>query len=95
MEKVKSRFYNYFLNSIWGKAIIEKLSRRAGQPHLNSEQVSNIECISPKYYLLEKFNLVIDRIEKLRKLSIETNNVNNDLFQTLLQKAFNNELVTE
>ena len=95
MEKVKSRFYNYFLNSIWGKAIIEKLSRRAGQPHLNSEQVSNIECISPKYYLLEKFNFVIDRIEKLRKLSIETNNVNNDLFQTLIQKAFNNELVTE
>jgi len=95
MEKVKSRFYNYFLNSIWGKAIIEKLSRRAGQPHLNSEQVSNIECIAPEYSQLEKFKLEIDSIENLRKISIETNNVSNNLFQTLIQKAFKGELVAE
>lgn len=93
MEKVKSRFYNYFLNSIWGKAIIEKLSRRAGQPHLNSEQVSNIECIAPENSQLEKFKLKIDGLETLRKLSIETNNVSNNLFQTLIQKAFKGELV--
>ena len=73
-----------------------------------SYQLKNLKAIRPESYApemgklfpkamfaLEKFNLVIDRIEKLRKLSIETNNVNNDLFQTLLQKAFNNELVTE
>lgn len=93
MEKVKSRFYNFFLNSVWGKAIIEKLSRRAGQPHLNSEQVSNIECIAPVYSQLEKFKLEIDAIEALRKLSIETHNVSDNLFQTLLQKAFNGGLV--
>ena len=93
MDKVKSRFYNYFLNSIWGKAIIEKLSRRAGQPHLNSEQVSNIECIAPDYFQLEKFKLEIDSLENLRKLSIETNNVSINLFQSLIQKAFTGELV--
>jgi type I restriction enzyme, S subunit len=93
MEKVKSRFYNFFLNSIWGKAIIEKLSRRAGQPHLNSEQVSNIECIAPDYSVLEKFKAEIDIIERVRKLSIETSNVNTDLFNSLIHKAFNGELV--
>lgn len=95
MEKVKSRFYNFFLNSIWGKAIINKLSRRAGQPHLNSEQVSNIECIAPEYSQLEKFKSKIEVIENLRKSSIETNIVNIDLFNTLIQKAFKGELVKE
>jgi len=93
MDKVKSRFYNYFLNSAWGKAIIDKLSRRAGQPHLNSEQVSNIECIAPDYTLLEKFKIRIDSIEKLRSHSIETNKVNLNLFNSLLQQAFKGELV--
>jgi type I restriction enzyme S subunit len=93
MDKVKSRFYNYFLNSIWGKGIIEKLSRRAGQPHLNSMQVSNIECIAPEYSYLEKFKVKIDSIENLRNISIKTNNISNDLFHTLIQKAFKGELV--
>jgi len=93
MDKIKSCFYNFFLNSIWGKAIIKKLSRRAGQPHLNSEQVSNIECIAPNYSQLEIFKLEIENIENLRKLSIETKNVSIDLFNTLIQKAFNGELV--
>lgn len=94
MDKVKSRFYNYFLNSIWGKAIIDKLSRRAGQPHLNSEQVSNIECIAPNYSNLEKFKVQIDKIEYLRKISINTKNVNQDLFDSVIQKAFKGELVS-
>lgn len=94
MDRVKSCFYNYFLNSIWGKEIIKKLSRRAGQPHLNSEQVSGIECIAPDYTKLEKFKLKIDTIESLRKLSIRTNDVSVDLFQTLLHQAFNGELIT-
>jgi type I restriction enzyme S subunit len=94
MDKVKSRFYNYFLNSIWGKAIIDKLSRRAGQPHLNSEQVSNIECIAPNYSYLEKFKVQIDKIEYLRKISINTKNVNDNLFDSLIQKTFNGELVS-
>jgi type I restriction enzyme S subunit len=93
MDKVKSRFYNYFLNSIWGKAIIDKLSRRAGQPHLNSEQVSNIECIAPNYPYLERFKVEIDKIEYLRKISIETKSANQDLFNSLTQKAFKGELV--
>ena len=93
LDKVKSRFYNFYLNSIWGKATIIKLSRRAGQPHLNSEQVSNIECIAPDYSLLEIFKKEIDRLEELRKNSIRTKNTTDLLFNSLLQKAFKGELV--
>jgi type I restriction enzyme S subunit len=94
MENVKSRFYNFFINSIWGKAIIEKLSRRAGQPHLNSEQVSNIECILPSYGKLQTFKLIIDNLELTRKQIVNSRLKNNDLFNSLIQKAFKEELVS-
>lgn len=94
MDKIKSRFYNYIINSIWGKSIIEKLSRRAGQPHLNSEQVSNMELISPDYVHLQKFKKSLDAIDEL-KINIEKiATKNSSLFSSLLQQAFNGILVS-
>jgi type I restriction enzyme S subunit len=94
MDKTKSRFYNYIINSIWGKSIIEKLSRRAGQPHLNSEQVSNMELISPDYVQLQKFKKSLDVIDEL-KINIEKITAENtSLFSSLVQQAFNGTLVS-
>jgi type I restriction enzyme S subunit len=94
MDKIKSRFYNYIINSIWGKSIIEKLSRRAGQPHLNSEQVSNMELISPDYVHLQKFKKSLDAIDEL-KINIEKiATENSSLFSSLIQQAFNGTLVS-
>jgi type I restriction enzyme S subunit len=93
MDDVKSYFYNYFLNSIWGKSVIEKLSRRAGQPHLNSEQVKNITCIAPKYSTLQKFKQLMESIEILRSNSLTALEKNKDLFDSLIKKAFKGDLV--
>jgi restriction endonuclease S subunit len=93
MDRSKARFYHFLINSHWGKNIIEKLSRRAAQPHLNSDQVKSIEFIAPPIDLIKRFGLIIDSINTSYDL-IEGNVINNDsLFQSLLQKAFTGELV--
>jgi len=89
----KSRFYNYLINSKWGKAMVDKLSRRAGQPHLNAEQVRNMEFISPTYNKLKEFKESLDCIDKLKEKTEKVMLKNIDLFQTLTQKAFKGELV--
>jgi len=43
---------------------------------------------------LEKFKVQIDKIEYLRKISINTKNVNDNLFNSLIQKAFKGELTS-
>ena len=72
--------------------MIEPLTRRAGQPHLNADQVRNLEFILPPKNLIINFNRVFDTylLEK-QKLNISLSCLD-DLFNSLLQKAFRGEL---
>ncbi|MBW4532639.1 MAG: restriction endonuclease subunit S [Pleurocapsa minor HA4230-MV1] len=87
-----SIFYNYLINDNSGKQMIEPLTRRAGQPHLNADQVRNLEFILPPQNLIIDFNEVFDiyNLEK-QKLDISLGYLDN-LFNSLLQKAFRGEL---
>jgi type I restriction enzyme, S subunit len=85
-------FYNYLINSSFGKQSIGKLTRRAAQPHLNAEQVSNCEFIIPPKAELQKFVRFNEAIEKLRAKKVRNLEKLNDLFQSLQQRAFKGEL---
>lgn len=91
IENPYSFFYNYFLNTAFGRAILKPLSRRAGQPHLNAEQIKTLELIFPPLDEQNKFMLLNREIEKQRQLA-EENLVKSDaLFNSLLQNAFKND----
>ena len=59
-------FINFLINSQFGKETIDTLSRRAGQPHVNSEQVEFMEFPFPPLPEQEAFAAVVRRVEALR-----------------------------
>ena len=88
-----STFYHYLINSVWGQRMIKPLSRRAAQPHLNSDQLKNIEFISPPCEIQAKFKQRMDEISIMKNHSESILEKSNELFQSLLQQAFKGELI--
>lgn len=88
LEKVHSVFYSFLINSSYGKAIIEPLSRRAGQPHLNAEQLREIEFYFPSYKLQQQFAEIVNKTEALKEKQKQSEQELENLFQSLMQKAF-------
>ncbi len=87
-----NHFYNSLINSDEGKAVILPLTRRAGQPHLNAEQVSDLEFPIPPLPLQEKFAAIVQKFERVRRQQREAVRQAEHLFQTLLHRAFRGEL---
>ncbi len=61
--------------------------------HLTSEKLKTILIPVPPISIQIKYEKVISSLKK--QIDIDVFNLSNNLFQTLIQKAFNNELVTE
>jgi len=93
LKKVHSVFYSFLINSSYGKAIIGPLSRRAGQPHLNAEQLREIEFYFPPLSLQQKFAEIVNKTEALKEKQKQSEQELEKLFQSLMQKAFKGKLV--
>jgi len=89
-----STFYNFLLNTKAGKAILKPLTRRAGQPHLNSQQMSKLNLIAPPDFLQNQFAERIQAIEVQKQQAQASLQKSEDLFNSLLQRAFRGELTT-
>lgn len=87
----KNIFYNVLINSAYGKAIIGPLSRRAGQPHLNADQVKSLLFPLPPPSLQEKFALIVQKFECLQSQQREALRQSEHLFQTLLARTFDGD----
>ena len=88
-----STFYNFLLNTDGGKAILKPFTRRAGQPHLNSTQIFELELITPPISLQTQFATRIQLIEAQKQQALAALQKSEILFNSLLQKAFKGELV--
>ncbi|MCA1991964.1 MAG: restriction endonuclease subunit S, partial [Coleofasciculus sp. S288] len=95
LPKIQAYYYNFLINSDYGKAIIEPLTRRAGQPHINAEQVSSLRFPLPLLPLQEKFAQIVQKFERLRTQQREADRQAEHLFQTLLHRAFRGELAPQ
>ena len=93
IEEPYSTFYNFLLNSESGKKILEPLTRRAGQPHLNSKQMTELELIFPDPSYQTQFAERIAFIEQQKAQVQASLEKSEELFNSLLQKAFNGELI--
>lgn len=92
LDNVHSIFYSFLINSNYGKAIIEPLSRRAGQPHLNAEQLKEIEFYFPPLPLQQQFAEIVNKTEGLKEKQKQSAQELENLFQSLMQRAFKGEL---
>ena len=88
-----STFYNFLINTKAGKKILEPLTRRAGQPHLNSKQISDLLVLNPPINLQNQFAERLHAIEEQKNIAQASALKSEELFNSLLQKAFNGELV--
>jgi type I restriction enzyme S subunit len=93
LEKYSAIFYSCLINSEYGRVLIEPLSRRAGQPHLNAEQLKGIEFYYPPIPLQQKFAELVQKTETLKEKQKESEIELENLFNSLMQKAFKDELV--
>jgi len=88
VEYPKNYYYNLLINSPQGKSIIGPLSRRAGQQHINAEQVKSLSFPAPPLSLQQQFARIVHKVERLRAQQREAQRQAEHLFQTLLHQAF-------
>jgi type I restriction enzyme, S subunit len=93
IEEPHSVFCNFLLNTKAAKAKLDPLTRRAGQPHLNSKQISEFQILNPPIELKHQFSEKLGLIEKQKELAKQELKESQDLFNCLLQKAFKGELI--
>ncbi len=86
-------FYNHLINSTFGRTILEPLKRRAGQPHLNADQVKSLELLVPPPSEQQKFVALVEKVELLRAKQRESEKELENLFGSLMHRAFREELI--
>ncbi|NGU46130.1 restriction endonuclease [Clostridium perfringens] len=91
-EKINYIFLNALLNSIYRETIIQPLTRRAGQPHLNSEQIQSLVIYNPPIELQNQFADFVKQVDKLKfEMEKSLKELENN-FNSLMNKAFKGEL---
>ncbi|MCX5964915.1 MAG: restriction endonuclease subunit S [Cyanobacteria bacterium] len=85
-------FYNFLINSAYGKSYLAPLTRRAAQPHLNAEQLKNLRFISPSMSLKEEFAKRVEAVEKIKETHRASLSELQALFASLQHRAFRGEL---
>jgi type I restriction enzyme S subunit len=68
LDPMDAVFYNFLINSQYGKRILAPLTRRAAQPHLNAEQLRSVSFIAPKVETKGQFAKAVAAIEGLRDI---------------------------
>jgi type I restriction enzyme S subunit len=95
-----ARFAGEFLESYMLTSFIQKnyfgnIKARAGQPHLNADQLSNTPMIVPSKPLQEKFAGLVSTLRRQHVQRQESQKNLNNLFATMLHRAFTGELTAK
>lgn len=90
---LNSTFLNELLYLKSSKLTLKQLSRRTGQPHLNTKQISNFKIILPPIELQNEFASVVKEIDHLKDQQKYSQEQINNLFGNIIQKAFKGEVV--
>ena len=87
-EALHPVFANVLINTEYMDRVVKPLTRRAAQPHLNSEQVQSLPIIQVPYAQQEKFAAFVEQADK-SKLAIQESLAELEtLKKALMQKYF-------
>ncbi len=81
-------FFNVLVNTDYMEKIIKPLTRRAAQPHLNSEQVQGLPIIDVPYELQKRFVVFVYQVDKLKVEVQKSLDETQQLMDSLMQKYF-------
>ena len=90
-ELLLSQYFQYYLNSNWGKRILEPIIVEGTRSRFGLGDFKKLKIGVPNIKKQADFVRQVELIMKSKNLINTTNS--DSLFQTLSQKAFNNELV--
>ncbi len=94
LDHVPAVFYNFFINSNYGKQMMDRLTRRAAQPHLNADQLRGLTTIVPPVTLQREFAGRVTAVEALKAAQRASLAELDALFATLQHRAFRGELLS-
>jgi type I restriction enzyme S subunit len=86
---------SYLLSSFIQRHYFGNIKARAGQPHLNADQLSNTPMLVPLKPLQEGFAGFVKSVRKQRLQRTESDKQLQNLFSTTLHRAFTGELTAE
>jgi len=82
-----------YLNSKHGKKTLENMCKSiVGMANINAQELQNIMILKPPIELQDKFAEIIKQIEVQKQLTQKSFKRSEELFQSLLQKAFRKDL---
>lgn len=86
-------YISAYLNSKHGKLTLQNMCKNiVGQANINAQELQDIKILIPPFHLQETF---AKKIELINQLKAQTNaEKSEELFQSLLQRAFRGELVS-
>jgi type I restriction enzyme S subunit len=88
----KAIFYNFLINSAYGKGYLAPLTRRAAQPHLNADQIRTLSFIVPDRAEKKRFSYCVAAIQRLRGTHYAALAQFDALFASLQHRAFEGAL---
>lgn len=92
IEYLNAVFFAFLINSEYGRQVLEPLTRRAAQPHLNAEQLRSLPLMAPPEQLRREFAKRIDAVETIRVTHIAALAELDTLFASLQHRVFRGEL---
>ena len=72
--------------------MLEKTAPESAQKNINLKILGDLDIIAPPIELQEKFTQIVYTIEVMKKKQINSNDELNNLFNSLMQRAFSGEL---
>ncbi|KKG64480.1 restriction endonuclease subunit S [Methanosarcina mazei] len=91
---VISEFIAGHLNSKYGKMYLENMAKNiVGMANINAQEVQRIPIVLPPIETIEKYSRIVEQIRKNKNSQQQSSLEINNLFNTLMQKAFTGELV--
>lgn len=81
-------FFNTLINTEYMDKVVKPLTRRAAQPHLNSEQTQRLPIIEVPFELQEQFADFVKQVDKSREAVKKSLEKTQQLYDSLMQEYF-------
>jgi len=92
-NKINNIFLEFALNSDFVFHQAKSHTRGIGVPDLNMKTIKNLKIPLPPLDLQKKFASIVEKVEKLKEKQAKSRDEIDELFNSLMQRAFRGELV--
>lgn len=92
-EKANTEFISAYLNSDYCKEVLQNMCKNiVGMANINAQEMQEIKIYMPPIELQNRFLQIVYGVEAIKKKNINSNKKLNNLFNSLMQRAFSGEL---